>query len=70
MSKKKKKIKITIEFDLERKFCKVVDYDYKGNGGAMSGGYKDKQDFLNAFNDYFEKYICIDLEEKQNTKGE
>ena len=61
MRKKKKKVEIEIEIDLEKKFFKVVDYDYLGNGGAMSGGYKDKEHFLAMFNDYCEKYICLDL---------
>ena len=59
--KKKKKVEIEIEIDLENKFFKVVDFDYLGNGGAISGGYVDKEDFLNMFNDYCEKYICLEL---------
>lgn len=61
--KKIKKVEVTIEFDLEKQFFKVVDYDYNHSGGAMSGGYRDKQHFLDMFNDYFEKYICIELPE-------
>lgn len=58
---RKKKLEIKIEIDLETKFFKVVDFDYLGNGGAISGGYVDKEDFLNMFNDYCEKYICLEL---------
>ena len=63
MSKKKKKVEVTIEFDLEKQFFKVVDYDYNHCGGAISGGYKDEDHFLRMFNDYFKKYICIEVPE-------
>jgi len=65
MAKKKKKLEIKIEIDLETKFFKVVDFNYEGNGGAMSGGYKDKQHFLDMFNDYCEEYIRFDLEDNR-----
>lgn len=58
----KKWIEIGIEIDLEKKFFKVVDFDYESNYGAISGIYKNKQDFLKMFNDYCKKYICLDLE--------
>lgn len=63
---RKKKKKVEIEIDLETKFFKVVDFDYLGNGGVISGGYKDKQHFLDIFNDYCEKYICLDLEDDRS----
>lgn len=66
LRKKKKKVDIKIEIDLEEKFFKVVDFDYAGNCGFMSGGYEDKYHFLNMFNDYCEKYICLDLEESES----
>lgn len=62
----KKKCEIEIEIDLEKKFFKVVDFDYASNCGAISGVYEDKQDFLKIFNDYCEKYICLDLEESES----
>lgn len=65
MSKRKKsrKVEMKIEFDLDKHFFKVVDHNYNKSGGAMSGGYRDKEHFLDMFNDYFEKYICIELPE-------
>jgi len=60
---KKKKLEIKIEIDLETKFFKVVDFNYEGNGGAMSGGYDNKQHFLEMFNHYCEEYICLDLDD-------
>lgn len=63
---KKKKLEIKIEIDLETKFFKVVDFNYKGDGGAISGDYKDKQNFLAMFNDYCEEYICFDLEDNRS----
>ncbi len=66
MRKKKKKLEIKIEIDLEEKFFKVIDFNYESNGGFMSGGYKNKQHFLNIFNDYCEKYICFDLEDDES----
>lgn len=66
MEKKNKKVEIKIEIDLETKIFKVFDFDYKGNGGGMSGSYKDKQDFLDTFNEYCEKYICLDLKDNRS----
>ncbi len=66
MRKKKRKVTINIEFNLDEKFVKVIDYDYLGNGGGMSGKYKNKEDFLNAFNEYFEKYICVNTQESDD----
>ena len=65
MAKKNKKLEIKIEIDLETKFFKVVDFNYEGNGGTMSGGYKDKQHFLDIFTDYCEEYIRFDLEDNR-----
>ncbi len=61
--KKIKKVEVTIEFDLEKHFFKVVDYDYKKSGGAISGYYRNKEHFLGILNEYFEKYVCIELPE-------
>lgn len=65
-NKKKKTVEVTIEFDLEEQFFRVVDYDYRGSGGVISGGYRDEQHFLDMFVDYFEKYICIELPEYED----
>ena len=69
MRKKKKKLDIKIEIDLETKFFKIIDFNYKDDCGAMSGYYNDKQHFLNMFNDYCEEYICLDLEDKRSDLG-
>lgn len=65
-SKNKRIIDITINIDTEKKFFKVVDYDSKSSCGAISGGYKNKEHFLDMFNDYFEKYICLDSYESDD----
>ena len=62
---KKKKVEMKIELDLETKFYKVSDIDYIGTGGGMSGRFKNKQHFLDEFNWYFQKYICLDLKDKR-----
>lgn len=63
--KKKKTVEVTIEFNLEEQFFKIVDYDYRGSGGAMSGWYRDEEHFLNMFNEYFGKYISIEIPENE-----
>ena len=67
--KRTRKVKINIEIDLDKHFVKVVDYNYNGSGGFMSGGYRDKEHFLNMFNDYVEEYICLDLPESDDKYG-
>ena len=66
MGKKRKKLEIKIEIDLETKFFKVVEFNYNGDGGAMSGYYKDKHHFLDMFNDYCEEYICFDMKNNRS----
>lgn len=66
-SKKNKIIDMTITINTKDKFFKVVDYDNNSNGGAISGGYKDKKHLINMFNDYFDKFIYIDCDESEDS---
>lgn len=67
--RKKKMIDIEINIDTKEKFFKIVDYDNNFNGGAISGGYKNKKHFIDIFTDYFDKYISIDCYESENYSG-